>query len=348
VAASTPLDPPEEPEVAVPRADVTLEMAEPYVGDGSKEDEYRCFVLDPGFTGPTMVTGYEFTPGSVEVVHHVLVYAAPAAARDAVAALDAGDPGPGYGCGGGMGASTGGGRLVGGWVPGQRPRDFGDGVGFPFQAGDQLVAQIHYHYEGVLRPDRSRMTLEVAPDPAAVTPLEVHQLVGPVELPCPAAATGPLCDRGAAMAEVRERFGAGAFLADVLHRVCGTTPEGLAAGSDGWTATTSCTFPMRRDATIVDVLGHMHEIGSKYRMTLNKGRPDEKVLLDIPVWNFAWQLNYQPVEPVVVRAGDSITVDCSWDRSLRHDPEPRYIVFAEGTEDEMCFSTIAVLPGNRQ
>ena len=69
-----------------------------------------------------------------------------------------------------------------------------------------------------------------------------------------------------------------------------------------------------------------------------------KVLLDIPVWNFNWQLNYQPVDPVPVTRGDTVRVSCSWDRRLRHDPVLRYIVFAEGTEDEMCFSTVTIRP----
>ena len=71
---------------------------------------------------------------------------------------------------------------------------------------------------------------------------------------------------------------------------------------------------------------------------------EEKVLLDIPNWDFAWQLNYQPVEPIEVKRGDVIGVECTWDRTLRYDENPRYIVFSEGTEDEMCFSTITARP----
>ena len=44
------------------------------------------------------------------------------------------------------------------------------------------------------------------------------------------------------------------------------------------------------------IFGHMHELGTTYRMTLNPGTPDEKVLLDIPKWDFGWQLNYEPAE----------------------------------------------------
>ncbi len=337
---------PVEPEVVTPRADVVVRLPEPYVGDGTRANDYRCFVLDPGFTRDEMITGYEFLPDSLEVVHHVLVYRVPRQRVALALARDDADPGPGYGCGDSAGMSTGGSGLVGGWVPGQRPRDFGEAVELPMAPGDQLVVQIHYHYEGMLRPDRSAMNLELAGDPSTIRALEPHSLVGPVELPCPLEERdAPLCDREAARAEASTRAGGGgAGLANSTHAMCGTDPAALAARSDGWTATTECTFPVRRDSHIVDVLGHMHELGSEFRMTLNKGRPDETVLLHIPTWNFAWQLNYQPVEPVAAHRGDTVTIECSWDRTLRHDPQPRYIFFAEGTEDEMCFATITELP----
>ncbi len=341
VDSDTPIEAPEEPEVSVPDADVVMQMPEPYVGDGTKADDYRCFVMDPGFTEDAMITGTLFTPGSTEVVHHVLSYRVLAADVAGMLERDAADEGPGWSCGTAMG--TGGGALVAGWVPGTRPRDFGDGVGMPMDAGDMIVTQIHYHYEGILRPDRSTLALEVADDPDSIIGFRPTQLVGPVEIPCPPGADGPYCDRQAAFEETEQRLG-GAGIANVLHRVCGTTPEELAARSDGYTARTECEYDVRSPGMLVDFLGHMHEIGAEYRMTLNKGTPEEKVLLHIPVWNFAWQLNYQPVDPIPVTRDDSITVECSWDRSLRFDPEPRYIFFADGTEDEMCFSTITIIP----
>ena len=147
------------------------------------------------------------------------------------------------------------------------------------------------------------------------------------------------------MADVARRFGpGGAAVADLLHRACRTTPQQVAANSDGVTGSTTCDFPVRQPGEVIGLLGHMHELGSSYRMTLNPGTPDEKVLLDIPVWNFAWQLAYSPVDDVVLKKGDNIRVTCSWDRRERFDPDPRYIVFAEGTEDEMCFSTLTVRP----
>jgi polyisoprenoid-binding protein YceI/mono/diheme cytochrome c family protein len=310
VADSTEVTAPEETEVPLPRADLTLELPEPYQGGPATKDDYRCFILDPGLTAPTFLTGSVFEPDQLQIVHHALVYQRPARAMADARTRDAADPGGGWSCATGMGGDSTSGALVGGWVPGQRPQDFGAG-------------------------DRSRMVLELSDDPTLI-PLHTSQLIGPVEIPCPGGITGGLCDRPAALADVAQRFGPGAaVVSDALNRICRTKPEELAATSDGVTATTTCDYRIREDGDIVDVLGHMHELGSSYRMTLNPDAPDPKVLLDIPTWDFDWQLNYQPVERVTVKRGDTIRVSCSWDRNLRFDPQPRYIVFAEGTKDEI-------------
>ena len=71
---------------------------------------------------------------------------------------------------------------------------------------------------------------------------------------------------------------------------------------------------------MVAVFGHMHTLGKSFRLTLQPGTPQQKVLLDIPVWNFDWQMNYGLAQPLHVTAGETIEMSCSWDRSL--DPEP--------------------------
>ncbi len=71
------------------------------------------------------------------------------------------------------------------------------------------------------------------------------------------------------------------------------------------------------------------------------------MLLDIPVWNFDWQMNYGLKTPIHVEAGQTVRMECSWDRSLDPNRPPKYIVFAEGTEDEMCFGTYALIPDDQ-
>ena len=58
-------------------------------------------------------------------------------------------------------------------------------------------------------------------------------------------------------------------------------------------------------------------------------------------------MNYGLAKPIHVNAGQGIRMTCSWDRSLDPNRAPKYIVFAEGTEDEMCFSTYAIIPDNQ-
>ncbi len=96
---------------------------------------------------------------------------------------------------------------------------------------------------------------------------------------------------------------------------------------------------------VVSVLGHQHEIGAWFRMTVNPGKPDERVLLDIPKWDFDWQYNYIPAQPIVIDADDLIRIECGWNRAFR-DPrlEPAYVLWADGTDDEMCFATITTRP----
>jgi hypothetical protein len=88
----------------------------------------------------------------------------------------------------------------------------------------------------------------------------------------------------------------------------------------------------------------MHTLGKGFRLTLDPDSPSSKVLLDIPTWNFDWQMNYTLAKPIHVVKGQTIRMSCTWDRSLDPNRPPKYIVFAEGTEDEMCFSTYALIP----
>ena len=88
----------------------------------------------------------------------------------------------------------------------------------------------------------------------------------------------------------------------------------------------------------------MHTLGRSFRMTLWPDTPQEKVLLDIPDWNFDWQMLSELQTPVDVAKGDKIRIECSWNRDADPLRAKRYIVFAEGTEDEMCFNTYSIIP----
>ena len=45
---------------------------------GTGTDDYRCFLLDPQLTKDVYLTGTFVKPGNADVVHHVILFTAPA------------------------------------------------------------------------------------------------------------------------------------------------------------------------------------------------------------------------------------------------------------------------------
>ncbi len=331
--------------VESPRHDLELRLAEPYQGSRETPNDYRCFILDPHLAAPAVVTGYEFEPDQVEVVHHALLYRLPGSAMAAATRADGADPGPGWQCFGGINVPGGGaGDLVMGYAPGQSPTMYPDGTALVLDAGDVFVVQMHYHVTHEGPPDQSGIALQLGDgSPQDYDPVDVDTFLAPAEIPCGPDEAGPLCDRNAELQELARLYGGvGPLIANGLHFLCGTTPEQLGQLDADLVARSSCDHPIRRDGQLLAVLGHMHEIGKSFRMTLNPDTPKEQVLLDIPRWDFDWQFNYPLATPIQLHRGDTIRIECSWDRHLVEQDQPHYVTWAEGTEDEMCFSTISV------
>jgi len=326
-------------------------QSEPYKGSADDVDDYRCQIFDPEFTESGFVQGYAFEADRTEVVHHALLFKAGAELRETVEQIDAADPDVGWSCTGLAGIR--GVNQILSWAPGQDPTELPADTGLTAEPGDFFVVQIHYHYEDEtadLAPDQSTLVIDVASDEVieanggTLDPVELTLYLGPAEIPCSTEETGPLCDRDAAIADLSARTGTlGGFAANGLMALCGASPDDFAEMTNG-IASSTCDLPAT-PGRIVSVWGHEHEIGASFKMTLNPDTPDEKVLLDIPNWDFDWQLNYAPVEDIVLERTDVIRVECTWDRArLPDDAEPRYVLWAEGTDDEMCYSQIVTRP----
>ncbi len=348
-----------------PRKDIVLDRPA-YTGSMDNTNDYRCFVLDPKLTKPTYLTGYTFLADQVEQLHHAQVFHISAEQVASSEAVDGKDGQPGWGCYAGPQLAgkrpdkvpgrapkrdagfSGQSNLVAGWVPGQGPSDFGD-TGILMEPGDALVLQIHYHFGTTPTPDGSTLALQVEDGTKDLKAIRIINPLGPVEIPCaPADRDAPLCDRDAALADNVRLYGpSGASNEAGLLMLCGKTPEGLTEDFDGQVASSSCDLKVPEDGTITAVHGHMHTLGKTFRLTLDADTDDEQVLLDIPEWSFDWQMNYELEEPLRVKAGQPLRMECSWDRGADPLRPPKYIVFAEGTEDEMCFATYALIPDDQ-
>ena len=311
-------------------------------------DEYRCFLVDPGLRAPAFLTGSQFRPSNLDVVHHAIVFRVAPADVPAARQLDAQDPGDGWTCfgGTGIGGDDPARALGDDWVAAWAPGGLGEertpaGTGYLLQPGAQLVLQVHYNL--LNRPagssDRPGIQLRLAPASARLTPLRTQLLPAPVELPCPDGSTAGLCDRTLAVLDVIHRFGpaAGATVAG-LTLLC--RPDGRPAPGP----TQSCDHRVTEPGRIYALAGHMHLLGTRITVQLNPGRPGGRTLLDVNPYNFHDQRSVALPRPVPVEAGDVLRVTCTHDASLR--PEvlpgvpPRYVVWGDGTTDEMCLGIV--------
>ena len=328
-------------------ADLTITADGAYPGS-DKLDDYRCRIMDPEFAETSWITSVETQPDETRVLHHSLIFKLPADQRAEAAQLDGADGSPGWTCQTVPILSEGPLQQVGGWAPGTGPVSLPDGAGLRMEAGDALVVQWHYHYDGGPLPDNSGLALELASDEelaaagGELDPVWFPTVLGPVEIPCASYETGPLCEREAAVARLVEEFGLfSATLPEFINRECGVTPEDFAHFTDG-VASSSCDIDVPA-GEVVSIWPHMHELGSTYRLTLNPGTPDETILIDIDRWDFNWQLGYYPVETLTFERGDVVRLECGWDRALwPAGVESRYVVWAEGTQDEMCYTGLAL------
>lgn len=328
-------------------ADLVLAADGAYPGS-DKLDDYRCRIIDPEFDDTNWVTSIETRPDETRVLHHSLVFRLPADQRDEANALDGSDGAPGWNC---QTVPRLGSDLlenIAGWAPGTGPVTLPDGSGIRMDAGDAFVVQWHYHYDGEAFPDNSGLAIEIADDAelaaagGALEPISIRTLVGPVEIPCASFESGPLCDRGTALERVIEEFGIeSTLLPTLINQQCGVTPEDFAHFTEG-VASSSCDLPAPT-GDVVSIWPHMHELGTTYRLTLNPDTPEERILIDIDQWDFNWQLGYYPEEQLSFNDDDVLRLECGWDRALwPAGVESRYVVWAEGTQDEMCFTGLSV------
>ncbi len=275
--------------------DGTLEMPAEFTTNPSIDDEYRCFVVDPGLATNMYLTGYDVMPGNAQRVHHVIVYnpVSDAEGAEAVARDQAeGDTTDGYTCYGGAGVDA---APVVLWAPGAGATRFPRGTGIELTAGRPLIMQVHYNNlvaNDVPATDRTTVQLSLA------------ETANPAFLPL-----------------------VGDFSLELPPR------------SEGIVESASMSFSRLPvpNVRVWGVFPHMHTLGRSLRMDIN--RPDtNQCLIDVPRWDFHWQMAYWLDDPINVTPEDAATITCTYD-TLTRDTVTR---FGDGTEDEMCLAFVYV------
>jgi len=334
---------------------VDLKMAEAYTPAPPEggTDEYRCQMIDPGLTKAAFLTGTQFMPENVPIAHHAIVYAVPPGGAAAVRKHDAKAHGLGWQCFGGTGVAgaeveEGDASWVNTWAPGATETLLTQDAGYKLEPGSLIILQIHYNLlatDG--KPggsDRSAVRLRLTDGTPQTRQLETWSVDAPTDLPCAADESGPLCDRAASIADVTKRFGPDVGgMADDQVEECGQS-----APKPGNTQT--CDHEVTVPMTLFAGFGHMHMLGRSMKVELNPGTPNAKVVLDVPQFDFDNQRLVKLPSPVEIGPGDTLRVTCTHDAGLRKllpqlsKLPPRYVVWGDGTSDEMCSGIMTVSP----
>ena len=122
----------------------------------------------------------------------------------------------------------------------------------------------------------------------------------------------------------------------------------IPAGDPNFRASVDVNFGVAAD--VLSVLGHLHTRGTS--LTVEAIHPDgsSSCVLDIPRWDFDWQLQYAfpGDQPFRLGAADAVRLSCGWDNSASNQPvvngeqlPPQNVGWGEGTTDEMCIAFAA-------
>jgi hypothetical protein len=330
-------DPADAPEFArddaetVPDPDLELQAEVPWTATGDS-DQFRCFVLDPGLTEDTYVTGMQVVAGNPSVVHHALIFLDPNLESEGMAAV-----GDSYECFGSPGFDDT--SLVGAWAPGGVRMTMPPDTATTIPAGSRIVVQVHYHPAG--RDDNApdATTIQLWTTPTAPHWESTLRLIGNFEpgddigtlLPGPDDAGGP---------EFR-----------------------IPAGMAGHTETMVVDLPSYIPKSRLWAVGtHMHYVGTDMKISIDRrdapeGEPDSECLIQTPHWDFNWQRGYAydaPLDEVpFIQRGDRLELRCTYDNSMDNPfvaraledaglDAPVDVTLGESTLDEMCLGVFAL------
>lgn len=296
--------------------DLTVSMPEAFT-PMTAPDEYRCFILDWPETDVAYITGLSIRPGVNELVHHAdLLFIKP----DAVAKYQAKDdaaPGPGYPCYS-FPDPFGEGGWLGTFVPGSLGADFPPDTGVKMVPGSKLFLQMHYHLSSHTAPDATSVDFKMARQ--VKKQASVQAWANPRWISERSMVIPPY------EPDVTHRFSMDP--SPFLRLINGAFIEGV---------------PVKVHLAML----HMHQMGRSGRVEIVHADGSKECLLNIPKWQFHWQLPYLLSTPKVIQRGDQLAVECHFDNSPENQPFegatrrlPRELNWGPNTDDEMCVAGV--------
>ncbi len=109
-------------------------------------------------------------------------------------------------------------------------------------------------------------------------------------------------------------------------------------------------YRFKEDKLLLSMTPHMHMRGKSFRYEATYPDGTREVLLDVPRWDFNWQIDYILAKPKFMPKGSKLACEAYYDNSADSptNPDPTKAVrFGEQTWDEMMIGwfTTATIPG---
>ncbi len=115
----------------------------------------------------------------------------------------------------------------------------------------------------------------------------------------------------------------------ISYNISGAGPTFAIPPNEGNYASPPAEAEFGADSWLVQMMPHMHLRGKDmtYRLTYPDGRSE--VILNVPKYDFNWQLVYQPMTPIFIPKGTKIRIDAHFDNSTanKFNPNPNNTVY---------------------
>ena len=285
--------------------DLVLTFDQAHFHPGNGRDQYWYFVLPTGLEEDKVVKAIELRPGNSKIVHHALLFHdADGQARG----IDDENPDQ-YG----FPSSSGTGLMnlpqYPGYVPGQKPRLFPDGLGQVMEAGSDLVVQMHYAPFSIDQTDSSSINIFFARDDEPIERFVQDVIMLPFHLE-------------------------GGFSSFFLNPGDIKTFHG------------QITAPVK--VSMIGIFPHMHYLGQSWEVYIENVDGSIEPLIRINDWDFNWQGSYYFNRYKIVEQGATVHAIAKYDNTAGNPNNPsnppRFVTWGEGSEDEMFYLPLLFVP----
>jgi hypothetical protein len=289
--------------------DLVLTFDRSYTHKGTGTDEYRYFVLPTGLTQNKKIKAIELRPGNTKIVHHALFFSDVSGK-----AKQYDDQTPEYGFSADENPDFDVFEVINrdqypGYVPGQKPRRFPDGIAMDMAAGSDLVIQMHYAPWSVDETDSSTVNIFFAEDSEFIDRTVRDYIMLPFNL------TG----------------GANSFFL-----------------MPGQIKTFEGVYTVPFDVSLVGIFPHMHYLGKNWEVYIENTDGSKTNLIKINDWDFNWQGGYYFDRYKIAKKGSRIRAFAKYDNTANNPANPsnppRFVTWGEGTRDEMYYLPLLYVP----